>query len=113
LGALFNLMQWSFPNANAIEQAILQQARKTMDEIFAAVARGPMGIKFIERGKTEGMTVGEAKALTLMWKMPFGDVLADIRAVLTQVDAAHLAACLDAIAVDKSEADLCFALGVA
>ncbi len=117
LGALFNLMRRSYADADAIEQAILQHVRKTVDEIFDAVAKGPMGIKLLEmgeaKGKTEGKTEGEIKALTVMWKMRFGEVPTEISTALGQADISHLEALIEAFGANKTEAELRALLGVA
>jgi hypothetical protein len=113
LGALFNLMRRSYGDVEEIEQAILQQVRTTMDEIFEAVAQGPMGVKLIERGKAEGLIEGEARVLTVMWKLRFGEVPADVSIALTEADTARLEALLAAFEAQKTEAELRATLGLA
>jgi hypothetical protein len=61
LAALLSISQRKYKNIDAIEQAILQRVRVTMDEIFAAIAEGPIGLKIREQGKAEGLAEGEAK----------------------------------------------------
>ena len=108
LGALFNLMARSFKNVDEIEQAILQQARVTMDEIIDAVENGPMAHVILERG----IARGEAKVLNVTWKVRFGTVPSEVSAALAQADAVRLEALLDAFAANKTEAELRAILGV-
>ena len=91
-----------------------------MDEIFEAIAEGPMGIRLIERGKAEGKAEGKiegkaeatAKALTILWKIRFGSVAADVNAALAHADAARLDVLLEAFATAPSEAELREMLGL-
>jgi hypothetical protein len=80
-----------------------------MDEIFEAVAQGPMGVRLIERGEAQG----EAKALTVMWKMRFGVVPADVSAALAEADTARLESLLAAFEAQGTEAELRATLGLA
>jgi hypothetical protein len=63
LGALLNMSKRVFRDIDEIEQAILQRVRVTMDEIFEAIAEGPIGIALIERGKTEGKAEGKMQGI--------------------------------------------------
>jgi hypothetical protein len=112
LGALLNISKRTYKNIDEIEQAILQRVRITMDEIFEAIAEGPIGIKLIAQGKTEGKAEGLRKAVTILWEHRFGAMTADVDAALAKASVDDLQLVVERFADSPTEAAIRAHLGL-
>ncbi len=112
LGALLTISKRKYKNIDEIEQSILQKVRVTLDEIFEAIAEGPIGVKLIERGKTEGEVKGLQEAVTMLWRVRFSEVPPEVVASLNQATIAQMQKVLEAFARNAPEAEIRAQLGV-
>lgn len=112
LGAFLALSERKFADFAEIEQSILQQVRKQMDEIMQAMEESSFGVAMLERGKAEGKTEGLVSAVQILWQSRFGSIPPEVMAAVQALTEPQLQELLTLFASAPNEADVRARLGL-